>query len=150
MIGPADHVGIAVRNLEAALGTYGRLGFNLESTEELPGQGVRIAFLVAGPIQLELLESLRADGVIGRFLERRGEGLHHIAFRTEDIRSEMARLGREGFDLVDREPRPGARGRTVAFLDPRSVHGVLLELVGARPGPDGPARPGSRDGPQRD
>jgi methylmalonyl-CoA/ethylmalonyl-CoA epimerase len=129
MIGPAHHVGIAVKRLEDALAGYRTLGFRPEAIEEVPSQGVRVAFLQAGDVRLELLESLAADGVIARFIERRGEGLHHLAFSVEDIRKELRRLQAAGLELVDVEPRPGARGRLVAFVHPRSAHGVLVELV---------------------
>jgi methylmalonyl-CoA/ethylmalonyl-CoA epimerase len=129
MIGPAHHVGIAVRKLDGALADYRVLGFETESTEEVPGQGVRVAFLRAGPVRIELLESLRPDGVVARFIERHGEGLHHLAFAVEDIREEMRGLREKGLEFVDREPRPGAHGRLVAFIHPRSACGVLLELV---------------------
>ncbi len=129
MIGPAHHVGVAVRSLDAALADYRTLGFEAESVEEVPGQGVRVAFLGTGAVRIELLESLRPDGVIARFVDRSGEGLHHLAFAVPDIRAEMRRLREKGLKLVDAEPRPGARGRLVAFIHPRSAHGVLLELV---------------------
>ena len=129
MIGAAHHVGVAVKSLREALEEYRRLGFEPDVTEEVPSQGVRVAFLRAGTVRVELLESLRPDGVIARFIERRGEGLHHLAFAVEDIRKEMARLRRAGFELVDAEPRQGSQGRLVAFVHPRSLHGVLLELV---------------------
>ncbi len=132
MIGPAHHIGVAVRSLEASLDRYRRLGLEPESVEEIPTEAVRAAFLRSGGIRIELLESLRPDGVIARFIERRGEGLHHLAFETPDIRAEMARLRTEGFELVDAEPRPGAHGRQVAFVHPRSVEGVLVELVQVR------------------
>jgi methylmalonyl-CoA/ethylmalonyl-CoA epimerase len=129
MIGPAHHVGIAVRNLDAALGSYRALGLEPESVEEVSTQGVRVAFLRAGAVRLELLESLAPDGVIARFIDRRGEGLHHLAFSVTDIRSEIGRLRAGGLELVDPEPRPGAHGRLVAFVHPRHAHGVLVELV---------------------
>lgn len=129
MIGPAHHIGVAVRSLEESLDLYRRLGLEPESIEEIPSEGVRAAFLRAGGVRIELLESLRPDDVIARFIDRRGEGLHHLAFETNDIRAEMARLRSEGFELVDAEPRTGARGRQVAFVHPRSSHGVLVELV---------------------
>ena len=129
MIGPAHHVGVAVRSLDAALADYRTLGFEAESVEDVPTQGVRVAFLGKGPVRIELLESLRPDGVIARFVDRSGEGLHHLAFAVQDIRAEMRRLREKGLKLVDAEPRPGARGRLVAFIHPRSAHGVLLELV---------------------
>jgi methylmalonyl-CoA/ethylmalonyl-CoA epimerase len=129
VIGPAHHVGIAVKRLDEALGGYRTFGFEPESIEEVPSQGVRVAFLRAGGVRLELLESLTPDGVIARFIERKGEGLHHLAFAVEDIRTEMRRLHAMGVELVDAEPRPGAHGRFVAFVHPRSAHGVLVELV---------------------
>jgi methylmalonyl-CoA/ethylmalonyl-CoA epimerase len=129
MIGPLHHVGIAVRNLEAAVATYRGLGLAPSSVEEIPTEGVRAAFLDVGEARLEILESLRPDGVIARFIDRRGEGLHHVAFAVQDIRGEMRLLRDTGFQLVDKEPRPGARGRQVAFVHPKAAHGVLVELV---------------------
>lgn len=140
MIGPTDHVGVAVRRLDAALADYRVMGFEVESTEEVPAQGVRVAFLRTGGAQIELLESLAPDGVIARFVERHGEGLHHVAFSVPDIRAEMRRLREGGLELVDAEPRPGAHGRLVAFVHPRSARGVLVELVqesAERPAPGG-------------
>ncbi len=128
-MGPAHHVGVAVRHLEPAIQRYEALGLVLDSTDTVPGQGVRVAFLKAGGIHVELVEPVDAQGSVARFLETRGEGLHHIAFQTEDIVGELERLAREGFELIDRTPRPGAHGRTVAFLHPKSAHGVLIELV---------------------
>ncbi len=129
MIGPAHHVGVAVKSLQEALEGYRRLGLEADFTEAVPSQGVRVAFLRTGAVHIELLESLQADGTIARFIERRGEGLHHLAFACEDIREELSRLRQAGFELVDSEPRPGSMGRLVAFVHPRSLHGVLLELV---------------------
>lgn len=133
MIGPVHHIGVAVRSLDAALASYRTLGLEPESIEEVRSQGVRVAFLPAGSVRVELLESLAPDGVIAKFIGRRGEGLHHLAFAVPDIRAEMRRLRDEGLALVDAEPRPGARGRLVAFVQPRSAHGVLLELVQVSP-----------------
>jgi len=129
MIGPAHHVGVAVKSLTEALEGYRRLGLEPDFTEEVPSQGVRVAFLQSGAVRVELLESLQPDGLIARFIERRGEGLHHLAFACEDVRKEMTRLRQAGFALVDTEPRRGSEGRLVAFVHPRSLHGVLLELV---------------------
>jgi len=116
MIGPAHHIGVAVRRLDEALADYGKLGFEAGPVEDVPTQGVRVAFLRAGPVRIELLESLSPEGVIARFIERRGEGLHHLAFSVPDIREEMRRLRGQGLELIDAEPRPGAHGRLVAFL----------------------------------
>src|SRR3989442_15742101 len=129
MIGPPDRVGIAVKRLEDGVVRYRALGFEPASMEDIPSEGVRAAFFLAGGVRIELLEALRPDGVIARFIERRGEGLHHLAFVTDDIRPAMTRLKSEGFELIDSEPRRGAHGRLVAFIHPRSAHGVLFELV---------------------
>lgn len=129
MIGPPHHVGVAVKRLEDAIRSYRAFGFEPESIEEVSSQGVRVAFLRTGAVKVELLESLTRDGVIARFVERQGEGLHHLAFAVADIRAEMDRLRAVGLDLVDSEPRRGAHGRLVAFIHPRSIHGVLVELV---------------------
>ena len=129
MMGPAHHVGIAVKRIDAALAAYRAFGLVPESVEEVPSQGVRVAFLRAGSLGVELLESLKPEGVIARFVEDRGEGLHHLAFAVTDIRAEMRRLQEGGFQLVDPAPRLGAHGRLVAFVHPRSAHGVLVELV---------------------
>lgn len=129
MIGPAHHVGIAVQDLEAAIDRYRAFGLVLDYVEEVPAAQVRVAFLQAGGVHVELVTPLGADTAVARFLVKRGEGLHHLAFSVLDIPSELARLEKQGFVLIDRVPRPGARGRTVAFLHPRSSHGVLLELV---------------------
>lgn len=121
-----DHVAIAVPSIEEATATYERMtGANRSPIETLESQGVRVAFVGA----LELLEPLAPDTTVGRFLKRRGPGLHHVAYRTPDIRSELRRLEEAGFRLVDREPRAGARGHRVAFLHPKSTGGVLTELV---------------------
>ena len=129
MIGPAHHVGIAVEHLDPAIERYKALGLELDFVEDVPAAGVRVAFLRAGGIHVELVEPLERTGAVARFLAKRGEGLHHVAFATRDIEGELARLEKEGFEPVDRTPRPGARGRRVAFLRPRSAHGVLIELV---------------------
>ncbi|MBC7339837.1 MAG: methylmalonyl-CoA epimerase [Firmicutes bacterium] len=122
------HIGIAVRNLEEALATYRALGLQAGGQEEVPGQGVRLAFLPAGEARLELLEPLRPDSAVGRFLESRGEGVHHLCLEVDDIEAALERARQAGIRLVDERPREGAHGARVAFLHPRSLHGVLLEL----------------------
>lgn len=129
MIGPVHHVGIAVRELQPAIERYALLGLALDYTETVTAAGVRVAFLKAGDTHVELVEPLLPDGNVARFLDKRGEGLHHIAFSTKDIVAELRRLEDQGFELIDRAPRPGARNRLVAFVHPRSAHGVLVELV---------------------
>lgn len=129
MIGRLDHIGIAVKDLEAAVAAYAR-GFGLESVhrEQVADQSVSTAFLPLGETRLELLESTSPDGPIGRFVAKRGEGIHHLCFAVEDIRVALARCEAAGMSLIDREPRRGAQGKWVAFVHPRSTHGVLIEL----------------------
>ncbi|BAD40173.1 methylmalonyl-CoA epimerase [Symbiobacterium thermophilum] len=125
-----DHIGIAVRDLQAQIALYrDRLGLRFEGVEEVPAQKVRVAFFAAGGARVELLESTAPDGPIARHIERRGEGLHHVAYRVADIRAAMAEARAQGMELVDQEPRPGAHGALVCFLHPRSTGGVLTELV---------------------
>ena len=129
MIRAIHHVGIAVEHLEPAIDRYRLLGIEPEVVETLPDHGVRVAFLRVGDSRIEFVEPLTPDSAVGRFLAKRGEGLHHLAFEVEDIAQVLPRLAAKGFDPVDRVPRPGARGHLVAFLQPRGAHGVLLELV---------------------
>ena len=122
-----DHLGIAVPDLEVALGTYRALGFEVESVHEVPTEKVRAAFLPVGESRLELLEPTEPGSVIARFLEKRS-GLHHVCLLVEDIDAALAELKARGVPLIDERPRPGAGGSRVAFLHPRAANGVLLEL----------------------
>lgn len=123
---PLDHVAIAVPSLDTAVPMYERVtGHSGSRPETLVDQGVRVAFVG----NLELLEPLAPDTPVGRFLARRGPGLHHVAFRTSRLHDELLRLAAAGFELIDHEPRTGARGHQVAFLHPKSTEGVLVELV---------------------
>ena len=124
-----DHIGIAVRSLDVALEVYAAIGLHPTVTEAVPSEGVRVAFLPTGESHLELLEPLAADGVIAKFLEKRGEGLHHLALAVDDIAAAMARARSAGLTVIDEVPRPGALGRRVAFVHPKSTGGVLLEFV---------------------
>ena len=126
-----DHLGIAVRDLEAALGIYRALGFEVESVHEVPTEKVRAAFLPVGESRLELLEATEPGSVIARFLEKRS-GLHHVCLLVEDIDAALAELKAKGVPLIDERPRPGAGGSRVAFVHPRAADGVLLELKQAR------------------
>ncbi len=124
-----DHVGVAVRDLEAALKLFTEVfGATPGEVIEVPDQGVRGSLLKLGQTRLELLQPLDADTVIGRFLAKRGEGLHHLAFNVENIIQELEGLKVHGVELVDHQPRLGMSG-LIAFLHPKSVHGVLTELV---------------------
>lgn len=124
-----DHVGIAVGDLAASLGFFERaLGLELEASEEVAAQRVRAHFLPAGGAKLELLESTDEASAIGRYLAKRGPGLHHVAFEVEDIVAALAELKARGVRLIDEQPRPGAEHALVAFIHPSSAHGVLVEL----------------------
>ena len=122
-----DHLGIAVPSLAEAVKAYEALGFRVETTEEVPTENVRVAFLPVGESRLELLEPTEAGSVIARFLEKRA-GLHHVCVLVEDIDAALADLRARGVSLIDEKPRPGAGGSRVAFVHPRSAGGVLLEL----------------------
>jgi methylmalonyl-CoA epimerase len=129
MIKKIDHIGIVVHSIEEALQVYeGALGLRLTDVEEVPEQAVRVAFLPAGESKLELLESLTAEGGVAKFLEKRGEGMHHVCFEVDDIEATLQDLAARGIRLIDEQPRQGVHGR-VAFLHPKSAHGVLIELI---------------------
>jgi methylmalonyl-CoA/ethylmalonyl-CoA epimerase len=124
------HLGVAVENLDEALQTYGRLfGAELEHREVVPAQGVEAAAVRVGESRVELLASLGAETPVGKFLSKRGPGMHHVAYEVVDLSGELARLRSEGVELIDEEPRSGLYGLEVAFVHPDSVHGVLAELV---------------------
>ncbi len=125
-----DHIGIATRQLDNGLAVWRDiLGLQVESTEEISEQGVRVAMLRIGDTHVELLEPLSDNSTVGRFLDKRGPGIHHIAIEVEDIQETMTELKRRGTRLVDESPRIGAGGCLVAFIHPSSTNGVLLELV---------------------
>ncbi len=124
-----DHVGIAVKSIDDTLEYYiHTLGLTLVALEEVESQKVRVAFIDAGNIKLELLEPIGDDGPVAKFIEKRGEGVHHIAFGVTDIRTRMAELREKGVQLLQDEPKIGAGGAEVAFLHPKSSFGVLYEL----------------------
>jgi len=123
------HVGVAVRNLEEALRFYRDvLGLPVHKQATVEEQGVKAALLTIGQSEIELLEPLGPETAVGRFLERRGEGLHHLCFQTDDIDAELADLKAKGVELVDQQPRLGLAGR-ICFLHPRASRGVLVELA---------------------
>lgn len=130
-----DHVAICVRDLERALALFQvTLGLPLERIEILEERGIRVAFLDAGGCHLELLEPLRDDSEVSGFLAKRGEGLHHVALRVADLDAALRRAQEGGYRLVGSGPSVGAGSRRVAFLHPKSAHGVLIELVEAESG----------------
>lgn len=123
------HVGIAVRSLEEGAIRFGSLlGLERGPSYELPEFGVKALFLPVGEGNLELLEPLGTDSTVGSFLEKRGEGLHHVCFEVEDIEKALADFAAQGAKLIDEKPRRGAGGHLVAFVHPKSTHGVLVEL----------------------
>lgn len=125
-----DHIGIATRQLDEALALWQDvLGLKVDSSEEVTEQGVRVAMLAIGETHIELLEPLSPGSPVGRFLEKRGPGIHHIAISVPDIRATLAQLKEKGTRLIDETPRLGAGGCQVAFVHPSSANGVLLELV---------------------
>jgi methylmalonyl-CoA/ethylmalonyl-CoA epimerase len=124
------HLGVAVEDLDAALTTYERLfGAEIERRATVEGQGVRAASLRIGAGRVELLEPLDADTPVGRFLAKRGPGMHHVAFEVSDLPATLAELTGAGAELIDAAPREGLFGLQVAFVHPNSVHGVLAEVV---------------------
>lgn len=128
-----DHLGIAVPDLDAALEFWrDALGLELVDVEVVESEGVRTAFLPVGDASIELLEPMDETGVIARHIERRGPGIHHICMKVDGLQGHLDRLDGSDIRLVDRQPRPGAHGKNVAFIHPKSTGGVLLEL--AEPG----------------
>ncbi|MBA4365538.1 MAG: methylmalonyl-CoA epimerase [Coprothermobacter sp.] len=124
-----DHIGIAVSSLQESLSFWETsLGIELHGIEEVTEQHVRTAFLPVGDTEVELLEPTSADSSVAKFIEKRGEGLHHIAIRVDDIEAALAELKAKGVQLIDETPRNGAGGARIAFVHPKATHGVLLEL----------------------
>jgi methylmalonyl-CoA/ethylmalonyl-CoA epimerase len=124
-----DHIGVAVSNLEEALKIYTDvLGLKLHGTEVVEEQKVRVAFMPVGDTEIELLESTDPEGPIAKFIEKRGEGIQHIAFRVDDLEEALEQMRQKGVRLIDEKPRYGAGGARIAFLHPKSTGGVLVEL----------------------
>ena len=123
-----DHIGIAVRSIDAATAIYRALGADVQHVEDVPSQGVKTAFLSVGEANLELLEPLSEQSTVAKFIEKRGEGIHHICLRVDDIEAHLARLKAAGFRLINESPVPGAHGCRVAFLHPAAGNGILIEL----------------------
>jgi methylmalonyl-CoA epimerase len=129
MIQKVSHIGIAVKNIDAALPFYQALGLEVEAIEEVPSQKVKVAFLPVGTeVRLELLEPTSADSPVAKYIEKKGEGIHHLALATTDLQARLDELEEKGIRLIDKTPRPGAHGADIAFLHPKSTGGILLEL----------------------
>lgn len=136
MIQAIDHVGIAVRSLDEAVPLYEQaLGLRCLGREEVAAQMVRTAFFEAGGVHLELLEPTRPESPVAKFIAERGEGVHHIAFRTDDLAAQLRQAADAGVRLIHPQPFEGAAGKLVAFLHPKSTRGVLTELCAPKPGP---------------
>ena len=132
MFGRIDHVGVAVEDLDGAVALFSeRLGMPVEHRETVQDQGVEVVLLGVGKSHVELLSPLAAETAVGRFLERNGPGLHHVAYGTNDIQSALDAARAAGLRLIDEDPRTGVRNSRVAFLHPASTSGVLTELVEA-------------------
>lgn len=124
-----EHIGIAVKDLEASNALFEKLlGVLHYKVEEVASEGVKTSFFKSGPNKIELLEATKSDSPIAKFLEKKGEGIHHIAFAVEDIVSEIERLKGEGFVVLNETPKKGADNKLVAFLHPKGTNGVLVEL----------------------
>lgn len=124
-----EHIGIAVKSLEASVPLFEKiLNSPCYKTEAVESEKVNTAFFKAGPNKVELLESSDPEGVIAKYIEKKGEGIHHIAFAVEDIEAEMKRLKNEGFVLLNEQPKKGADNKLVCFLHPKHTNGVLIEL----------------------
>jgi methylmalonyl-CoA epimerase len=129
MLRKIHHIGIVVRNLEQAFTFYRDiLGLPVHKTAVVEDQGVKAALLTIGNSEIELLEPINANGGVAKFLERRGEGLHHICFETDDVAAELAATKAKGIDVIDQVPRKGLAGM-ICFLHPRANHGVLIEYA---------------------
>jgi len=132
MTAELDHIGIAVRSIKAASVFYEEvLGLRCEKTEEVAAQKVRVAFFTVGGVHIELLEPLNDESPIAKFLARNGEGIHHLAYRTDDIEVQLERARRAGLSLINETPVTGAAGKKVAFVHPKSANGVLTEFCQA-------------------
>lgn len=130
MFGLIDHIGVATGDLDAALELYGgTLEMPVAHRETVAEQGVEAVLLDVGPCHVELLRPLGPDTPVGKFLERKGPGLHHVAYRVDDIEATLAQLAEAGVELIDERARTGIRGSRVAFVHPRATDGVLTEIV---------------------
>lgn len=124
-----EHLGIAVKSLETAIPYYENvLGLTCYAVEEVPEQKVKTAFFKVGQTKIELLESTDPEGPVGKFIEKKGEGIHHMAFAVEGLQSKLDFAAEKGITLIDKTPRKGAEGLNIAFLHPKSTFGVLTEL----------------------
>lgn len=132
-----EHIGIAVADLDSAIPVYEKLlNTPCYKIEEVASEYVKTAFFQNGPNKIELVAASHPDSTIAKYIERKGEGIHHIAFKVKDIEAEMKRLSEEGFQLLNDAPKKGADGQLVCFIHPKSSHGVLVELCQDDPSPE--------------
>lgn len=128
-----EHIGIAVNSLEEAIPYYEKiLGLKCYAIEEVADQKVKTAFFMVGQTKIELLESTDPEGPIGKFLEKKGPGVHHLAFAVDDVNEALTELGEKGVQLIDKSARKGAEGLNIGFLHPKSTMGVLTEICGTK------------------
>lgn len=128
------HIGIAVNDLDAALALFrDTLGLHVEYRRAVPEQGVEIVGLAVGESEVELLKPLSPDSGVAKFLEKRGEGIHHVCFEVDDVEATLRDLESRGYALIDKTPRTGSNGRKLAFVHPKSTHGVLIEFYEKQP-----------------
>ena len=124
-----DHIGIAVKSIDQSIEFYRQgLGLELGGIEEIPDRHLRVGFINTGNTRLEFIESTSEESAIAKYIAKKGEGIHHICLRVDDIEAALARLKAEGFKLIDSEPQSGAEGTKVAFVHPKATNGVLIEL----------------------
>lgn len=128
MIKKVSHIGIAVKNLEEGIELYKKLGLELEGIETVESQKVKVAFLPAGETRIELLEPTSDDSPIAKFIEKKGEGVHHIAFGVDNLEDELKKAIENNIRLIDEKPRGGAHNASIAFMHPKATKGVLVEL----------------------
>ncbi|HOZ01151.1 MAG TPA: methylmalonyl-CoA epimerase [Candidatus Syntrophosphaera sp.] len=128
MIKHISHIGIAVQDLEDGIAFYEKLGLTLEGVEVVPSQMVKVAFFPCGDTRIELLAPTSEESPVAKFIEKKGEGIQHIAFAVDDLPEELAKAEDSGIRLIDKEPRPGAHHADIAFLHPKSSLGVLIEF----------------------
>lgn len=129
MIKKVEHIGIAVKSLENSNALFAKLfGKEFYKVEAVESEGVSTSFFMLGETKIELLEATQPESAIAKFIEKKGEGIHHIAYEVDDIHAEMTRLKEEGFQLLNTEPKSGADNKLICFLHPKSTNGVLVEL----------------------
>jgi len=132
MINKISHIGIAVKSIEEASKFYEKIGLKIESIEEVPSQKLRVAFIPVGESKIELLEATSEDSPIFKYIEKKGEGIQHIAFDVDDLQKTLSFCENNDIQLIDKEARPGAGGNDIAFLHPKASFGVLYEFCKKR------------------